>query len=190
MEHARCAGEVHDLREEDNTVKRAIPARVKRRVLDRDGRRCLVPGCRAMAALELHHEGGWKKGHDPEQMLTLCWAHHRARHDGLLRIEGKAPEFRFLLLDGTALGGDEAMQFSHGISSPGSEGDRDQPSARREATAGPVAGEVTVRQATFALRSLGMTAREATTCVQDALSSGGVRPWTVEDLIRSALQAS
>ena len=36
--------------------------------------------------------------HDPERMLTLCWDHHRVRHLGLLRIEGSAPDFRFLCL--------------------------------------------------------------------------------------------
>ncbi len=36
-------------------------------------------------------------------MLTLCWRHHRARHLGLLRIEGSAPDFEFVLLDGEVL---------------------------------------------------------------------------------------
>ncbi|MEZ6187328.1 MAG: HNH endonuclease signature motif containing protein [Planctomycetota bacterium] len=102
---ARCNGEVHDLRDEDNQVTRAIPARVRRRVLDRDRQRCRVPGCPSLYGLELHHEDGWVRGHDPERIVTLCDAHHRVRHEGALRIEalGKG-EFRFSLLDGTELG--------------------------------------------------------------------------------------
>jgi hypothetical protein len=57
-----------------------------------------------MAALQTHHEDGRDNGHDPDRMLTLCWFHHRKRHEGLLRIEGTAPDFRFVLLDGTVLG--------------------------------------------------------------------------------------
>lgn len=76
LEQARCGGEVHDLREEDNVVRRAIPTKVKRRVFDRDRRRCVVPGCRAMAALEAHHAKGWKNGHDADHLHTLCWSHY------------------------------------------------------------------------------------------------------------------
>ncbi|MEZ6183398.1 MAG: hypothetical protein R3F62_00115 [Planctomycetota bacterium] len=99
-----CNGEVHDLRDEDNHVTRAIPAKVRRRVLDRDRRRCRVPACRSMSGLELHHEDGWKKGHDPKRIVTLCWNHHVGRHEGKLRIvaTGKG-RFRFFLADGTEL---------------------------------------------------------------------------------------
>lgn len=58
-----------------------------------------------MSGLEIHHMDGWLDGHDPERMLTLCGAHHRGDHRGLLRIEGTASSgFRFKLLDGTVLG--------------------------------------------------------------------------------------
>jgi hypothetical protein len=103
VEQARCSGEVHDLQAKENEVKRAIPTRVRRRVLDRDGRRCQVPTCRAMCALDLHHEGGWRAGHDPARIVTLCDRHHRLRHEGKLRIEGSAPDLRFTLVDGTPL---------------------------------------------------------------------------------------
>ena len=110
VEAALCDGEVHDLREEDNQVTRAIPAKVRRRVLDRDRNRCQVPGCRSMSGLELHHEDGWRAGHDPERIVTLCGQHHRIRHEGQLRIEALGGgRFRFRQLDGAVLG--EA--FSH-----------------------------------------------------------------------------
>jgi hypothetical protein len=56
-----------------------------------------------MSALDLHHEGGWRAGHDPARIVTLCDRHHRLRHEGKLRIEGAAPSLRFTLVDGTPL---------------------------------------------------------------------------------------
>ncbi len=180
--HARCDGEVHDLREEPNVVKRTPPARVRRRVLDRDRGRCLVPRCRAMSSLETHHEDGWEQGHDPERMLTLCWSHHRARHQGLLRIEGSAPEFEFVLLDGEVLersGGGRAFSYENSCLAS-------VPVSQERAA---VAEEV-VRDATLALRSLGVKAREAGTQIQAALGSGPGGVWTASALVLAALQAS
>ena len=45
-------------------------------------------------------------------MLLLCDVHHRMCHDGWLKIEGPAPEFRFFRgVDGAYLGrtGDETL---------------------------------------------------------------------------------
>lgn len=184
VDHARCDGEIHDLRQEANRVKRTIPSRVRRRVLDRDRRRCAVPGCRAMAALDVHHEDGWQAGHDPARMVTLCWSHHRARHEGRLRIEGSAPAFRFSLLDGTVLGESRsAAGFSH--ENAGRETRAHDLGTRPELDVNDHA----VRDATLALRSLGMQAAEAKRHVQAALAGGGERPWTAGELVRSALQA-
>jgi hypothetical protein len=60
-------------------------------VLRRDHGRCVVPGCRHAIHVDLHHletraEGGQ---HDPNNLITLCGAHHRAFHRGSLLIEGK-----------------------------------------------------------------------------------------------------
>jgi HNH endonuclease len=68
-----------------------IPPAVRREVLRRDGGRCVVPGCRHAVFLDLHHiiprsEGG---DHDPDTLVTLCSAHHRAQHRGQLVIEGR-----------------------------------------------------------------------------------------------------
>jgi hypothetical protein len=60
-----------------------------------------------MSALDLHHEGGWRAGHDPARIVTLCDGHHRLRHEGKLRIEGSAPSLRFALVDGTPLAAKE-----------------------------------------------------------------------------------
>ena len=145
VEAALCDGEVHDLRDAENLITRTIPAKVRRRVLDRDRRRCRVPGCRFMSGLEVHHEDGWRAGHDPERMVTLCGKHHRSRHEGELRIEGLGGgEFRFLLLDGTALGEPSVFACENtvgvGPGRPETEGSRN-PEARAGEPAGPFACE-------------------------------------------------
>jgi hypothetical protein len=84
-----------------------IPPAVRRSVLRRDQHRCQVPGCRHATFVDVHHirpreEGG---GHEPENLLTLCSAHHRACHRGALSIEGRAPAaLRFRHADGTDYG--------------------------------------------------------------------------------------
>jgi len=75
-------------------ARQEIPPKVRRFVWRRDRGRCCVPGCRASRYLEVHHvrpraAGG---GHEPENLLLICGAHHRALHDGQLTITGRAPE--------------------------------------------------------------------------------------------------
>ncbi|MEQ9325526.1 MAG: HNH endonuclease signature motif containing protein, partial [Polyangiaceae bacterium] len=70
-----------------------IPPATRRQVLRRDKKRCVVPGCHNHRFLDLHHvtprsEGGT---HDPDNLATLCGAHHRAAHAGTLVLEGTAP---------------------------------------------------------------------------------------------------
>jgi HNH endonuclease/RuvA, C-terminal domain len=88
-------------------AKQSIPPAVRRAVLARDQHRCRVPGCTHATFVDVHHirprsEGG---GHDPDNLITLCGAHHRASHRGELIIEaqpGGAPTFRHA--DGTDYG--------------------------------------------------------------------------------------
>jgi hypothetical protein len=88
-------------------AKQSIPPAVRRAVLVRDQRRCRVPGCTHAAFVDVHHiqpraEGG---RHDPDNLITLCSAHHRASHRGELFIEAHpygAPTFRHA--DGTDYG--------------------------------------------------------------------------------------
>jgi hypothetical protein len=66
-----------------------VPPAVRRLVLRRDHGRCVVPGCRHVAWVDVHHlrprqEGG---DHVPENLITVCGAHHRALHRGRLRAE-------------------------------------------------------------------------------------------------------
>jgi hypothetical protein len=88
-------------------ASQTIPPATRRLVLRRDGGRCVVPGCAHSAFVDVHHlqlrsEGG---DHDPEQLIVLCAAHHRALHRGKLRIAGTvAHELRFAHADGAPYG--------------------------------------------------------------------------------------
>jgi 5-methylcytosine-specific restriction endonuclease McrA len=88
-------------------VTQSIPPAVRRRVLERDGRKCSVPGCRHGQYLDLHHvkpraEGG---DHDPKLLVTLCGAHHRAAHVGALVVSGSySSGFVFRHADGKKYG--------------------------------------------------------------------------------------
>jgi len=93
-------------------AERRLTARERRarRVYERDGWRCTVPGCQSYRNLQAHHIrfrslGG---GDEASNLTTLCAAHHhRAVHTGRIRIEGSAPyELRFAMPLGSWLSGD------------------------------------------------------------------------------------
>lgn len=72
-------------------AKQDTPPALRRQVLRRDRRRCSVPGCQHHTFLDLHHicpraAGG---GHEADNLITLCGAHHRAAHRGELCVEGR-----------------------------------------------------------------------------------------------------
>ena len=82
-------------------------------VFERDGWRCVAPGCTSYRNLHAHHvifrsAGG---GDEPSNLVTLCAAHHqRGVHGGLICISGQAPEgLRFEMPLGTYRSGDIAM---------------------------------------------------------------------------------
>jgi len=69
-------------------VSRTIPPAVRRSVLVRDEGQCQVPGCRHQRHLDLHHirhrsKGG---GHVPDNLVTVCSAHHDLLHRDVLRV--------------------------------------------------------------------------------------------------------
>jgi hypothetical protein len=84
-----------------------IPPAIRRQVMRRDRKRCVVNGCTNHRFLDVHHldpraEGG---GHDPEKMGLLCGAHHRAAHAGQSVMEGTASTgFIFRHADRTSYG--------------------------------------------------------------------------------------
>jgi hypothetical protein len=84
-----------------------IPPMTRRLVVRRQHGRCGVPGCRNATFTHVHHvtyrsDGG---SHNPDGLVVLCSAHHRAVHKGRLRIEGLwSTGFRYLTADGLAYG--------------------------------------------------------------------------------------
>src|SRR6186713_2927480 len=86
--------------------KQPTPPALRRAILARDHRCCRVPGCRNAAFVDLHHlhlrsEGG---PNHPQNLITLCGAHHRAAHRGQLVVDGTATEVRFRHGDGSSYG--------------------------------------------------------------------------------------
>jgi len=62
---------------------RNIPAAVRRAVLDRDNRQCQVCGTAGDNRLQLHHWWHFRSaggGHDPENLVTVCFRCHEAIH--------------------------------------------------------------------------------------------------------------
>ena len=85
----------------------ATPEPVRRLMWQRDHGPCKVPGCGASRYLDLHHLQWRTNGgdHRPINLILLCGAHHRAHHDGKLRIDGDSPDrLLFTHADGTAYG--------------------------------------------------------------------------------------
>jgi 5-methylcytosine-specific restriction endonuclease McrA len=86
----------------------AVPPARRRAVLRRDQHRCQVPGCRHSVFVDVHHirtreDGG---GHDLDNLVTLCGAHHRASHSGELTVQGSVSSgLSFRHADGTDYGG-------------------------------------------------------------------------------------
>jgi hypothetical protein len=138
-----------------------IPPAVRRAVLLRDRHRCRVPGCRHATFVDVHHlrareVGG---GHDLENLLILCGAHHRACHRGdLIIVRSASGDLGFWHADGTVYG-------------------------ERPSTGVIDAVTKTVR----GLRNLGFGEREARDAVHAARAHVGC-DGGVESLIRSALE--
>ena len=89
-----------------NYITDCTPPALRRTILARDHHRCRVPGCRNSAFVDLHHlhlrsEGG---PNHPENLITLCGAHHRAAHRGQLLVDGTATAPRFRHADGSSYG--------------------------------------------------------------------------------------
>jgi hypothetical protein len=67
------------------------PSGVRGQVLRRDDYRCVVPHCSQRRSLQVHHIHFRSAGgdDDPSNQVTLCAFHHKALHDGRIRIRGK-----------------------------------------------------------------------------------------------------
>ena len=95
-ERMRCdAEDVGDLESDKPTrITPTIPQGIRRKVFIRDGFGCVVPGCRAMRHLDVHHIIAREHGgdHSMGNLCILCFGHHQRHHAGLLRITGRAPD--------------------------------------------------------------------------------------------------
>ena len=75
-------------------VPEAEPDRRTQRIFERDGYRCMAPGCTSRSRLQVHHvtHRAWGGGQEPENLLVLCLFHHmQGEHGGLARVRGRAP---------------------------------------------------------------------------------------------------
>jgi hypothetical protein len=147
---------------EPERVTQSVPPSVRRKVLDRDGRKCSVPGCRHGQYLDLHHvtpraEGG---DHDPERLVTLCGVHHRAAHVGALVVSGRySSGFVFRHADGKRYGGAVSPKTCE------------------------------LKQKVFlGLKGLGFRESDARRAIETAISGDGTTAaWTAESLLRKTL---
>ena len=143
-------------------VTQSVPPAVRRRVFERDGRKCSVPGCRHSQYLDLHHikpraEGG---DHDPEKLVTLCGVHHRAAHTGALVVTGSySSGFAFRHADGKRYGSAVSPAISE------------------------------LRQKVFlGLKGLGFRETDARRAIEAVAASGeGLQSMTTEALLRRTL---
>jgi hypothetical protein len=95
LERAECDAQIiGSLDGEPEAATQEVPPRVRRFVMQRDGERCRVPGCRSALFLEVHHIIHREHGgtHDPSNLLVLCGGHHDLHHDGFMTIGGRAPD--------------------------------------------------------------------------------------------------
>lgn len=163
VEMARCDGQVLADAPAGARAKQTIPPALRRAVLQRDQRRCRVPGCNNASFLDLHHiqlreEGG---ANSSCNLLTLCGVHHRAVHRGVLVIAGSADAPSFRHADGSAYG--DAMA-PHAI----------------DVNAKVFSG----------LRNLGFRELEARRALEEVRERNGAREieWTMEQLLRATLE--
>ena len=70
-------------------LSRTIPPATRRAVLIRDDGKCQVPGCGCRKNVELHHLKLYSEGgsHRPENLVTVCWAHHEMLHRDVIHLQ-------------------------------------------------------------------------------------------------------
>ncbi len=146
---------------------RTIPSRVRRLVLARDHRRCVVPGCTSSQFVDVHHIKPRALGGEDValNLITLCELHHSLHHDGCITIAGAPGSLQVAHADGRRYG----TQLPPG----GADGDGDDGNHAAAAR--------------LALVGLGFRSSDASAAVGRALTHVG-REATLETLVRVALQ--
>jgi len=102
-EAALCDARV--VRPGERATQTVSPKR-RREVVERDGGKCAVPGCRHVVYVDVHHvqrraDGG---GHELSNLVSLCPVHHDAAHRGALVIRREADALLFERADGRPYG--------------------------------------------------------------------------------------
>ena len=72
--------------------RRTIPPALRRLLEARDGDTCCFPGCESRRHLQAHHRQHWAHGGETslENLVLLCYQHHRVVHEGGYTVEGDA----------------------------------------------------------------------------------------------------
>jgi 5-methylcytosine-specific restriction endonuclease McrA len=106
VERIECDAERMD---EHGKVSRHIPAAMRRRVFARDHHRCRAPWCHSAHNLEPHHIEHFARGGKTidDNLITLCWHHHTAIHEGKLRLTMENGEARFERVEPTPIPANE-----------------------------------------------------------------------------------
>lgn len=71
-------------------ARRTVPPALRRLLEARDGDTCCYPGCERRRHLQAHHRTHWAHGGQTslENLVLLCYHHHRFVHEGGYTIEG------------------------------------------------------------------------------------------------------
>jgi len=72
--------------------RRSVPPALRRLLEARDGHTCCFPGCERRRHLQAHHREHWAHGGETsiENLVLLCFQHHRVVHEGGYTVEGAA----------------------------------------------------------------------------------------------------
>ncbi|MBK9305215.1 MAG: HNH endonuclease [bacterium] len=78
----------------DGSVRRAVPPRLRRLVLARDGHRCQAEGCGRAQHLQVHHRTPVEEGGRAtlDNLITLCGRCHRALHEREAALKAAAAD--------------------------------------------------------------------------------------------------
>jgi hypothetical protein len=88
-----------------------------RRVLNARDKGCRFPGCANTRYIDAHHVEHWANGGEtkPSNLVSLCRFHHRAVHEGGIRIERLDDgALRFVKADGVAIDSSVAVRQPSG----------------------------------------------------------------------------
>ena len=72
--------------------RRTVPTALRRLLEARDEETCCFPGCERRRHLQAHHRQHWAQGGETslDNLVLLCWHHHRLVHEGGYTIEDDA----------------------------------------------------------------------------------------------------